>query len=64
MNTITFEALNIPSYHPARDSHDTFFLRNGTLLLRTHTSNVQIRTMERQSPPLRIITLGRVYRCD
>jgi phenylalanyl-tRNA synthetase alpha chain len=58
-----FEALNIPSYHPARDSHDTFFFPNG-LLLRTHTSNVQIRTMKAQPPPLRIITLGRVYRCD
>ena len=58
-----FEALNIPSYHPARDSHDTFFFPNG-LLLRTHTSNVQIRTMKNQAPPLRIITLGRVYRCD
>lgn len=58
-----FEALNIPSYHPARDSHDTFFFPNG-LLLRTHTSNVQIRTMREQAPPLRIITLGRVYRCD
>lgn len=58
-----FEALNIPSSHPARDSHDTFFFPNG-LLLRTHTSNVQIRTMQEQAPPLRIITLGRVYRCD
>jgi phenylalanyl-tRNA synthetase alpha chain len=58
-----FEALNIPSYHPARDSHDTFFFPNG-LLLRTHTSNVQIRTMKKQAPPLRIITIGRVYRCD
>lgn len=58
-----FEALNIPSYHPARDSHDTFFFSNG-LLLRTHTSNVQIRTMKQQPPPLRVITLGRVYRCD
>ena len=58
-----FEALNIPSYHPARDSHDTFFFPNG-LLLRTHTSNVQIRTMSSQKPPLRVITLGRVYRCD
>lgn len=58
-----FEALNIPSYHPARDNHDTFFFPN-RLLLRTHTSNVQIRTMSKQQPPLRIITLGRVYRCD
>ncbi len=58
-----FEALNIPSHHPARDSHDTFFFPN-KLLLRTHTSNVQIRTMEQRQPPLRVITLGRVYRCD
>jgi phenylalanyl-tRNA synthetase alpha chain len=58
-----FEALNIPAHHPARDSHDTFFFPSG-LLLRTHTSNVQIRTMEQRQPPLRIITLGRVYRCD
>jgi phenylalanyl-tRNA synthetase alpha chain len=58
-----FEALNIPSSHPARDSHDTFFFPNG-LLLRTHTSNVQIRTMRQQPPPLRVITMGRVYRCE
>lgn len=58
-----FEALNIPAHHPARDSHDTFFFPNG-LLLRTHTSNVQIRTMEQHQPPLRVIALGRVYRCD
>ncbi len=58
-----FQALNIPDYHPARDSQATFFFKNG-LLLRTHTSNVQVRTMEKQPPPLRIITLGRVYRCD
>src|SRR5262249_45756534 len=56
-----FEALNILAHHPARDSHDTFFFPNG-LLLRTHTSNVQIRTMRQQKPPLRLITLGRVYR--
>ena len=58
-----FGALNIPDYHPARDAHDSFFFPNG-LVLRTHTSNVQIRTMEKQSPPLKIITIGRVYRCD
>ncbi len=58
-----FQALNIPDYHPARDSQATFFFKNG-LLLRTHTSNVQVRTMENRPPPLRIITLGRVYRCD
>lgn len=58
-----FQALNIADYHPARDSQATFFFENG-LLLRTHTSNVQIRTMEQRKPPLRIITLGRVYRND
>ena len=58
-----FEALNIPPHHPARAMHDTFYFPNG-LLLRTHTSNMQIRVMEQQPPPLRLITLGRVYRCD
>ena len=58
-----FEALNIPPHHPARAMHDTFYFANG-LLLRTHTSNMQIRVMEQQPPPLRLITLGRVYRCD
>lgn len=58
-----FEALNIPETHPARAMHDTFYFDSG-LLLRTHTSPVQIRTMERQSAPLRIIAPGRVYRCD
>ncbi len=58
-----FEALNIPAHHPARAMHDTFYF-DSRLLLRTHTSNVQIRTMEAQSPPVRIIAPGRVYRCD
>jgi phenylalanyl-tRNA synthetase alpha chain len=58
-----FEALNMPAHHPARAMHDTFYF-NAHMLLRTHTSNVQIRTMEKQAPPLRIIALGRVYRCD
>lgn len=58
-----FEALNIPKNHPARQMHDTFYLRNGHLL-RTHTSNVQIRTMESQEPPIRIVSAGRVYRSD
>ncbi|MEE4376889.1 MAG: phenylalanine--tRNA ligase subunit alpha [Candidatus Competibacteraceae bacterium] len=58
-----FEALNIPEHHPARAMHDTFYF-DSRLLLRTHTSNVQIRTMETQQPPLRIIAPGRVYRCD
>ncbi|MGB0662833.1 MAG: phenylalanine--tRNA ligase subunit alpha [Pontibacterium sp.] len=58
-----FEALNIPSHHPARAMHDTFYFDAQTLL-RTHTSGVQIRTMEVQKPPVRIICPGRVYRCD
>ena len=58
-----FEALNIPAHHPARDMHDTFYISD-TLLLRTHTSPMQIRAMEQQQPPLRIIAPGKVYRCD
>lgn len=58
-----FEALNIPSHHPARAMHDTFYI-DATHVLRTHTSPVQIRTMERVRPPIRIICPGRVYRCD
>jgi phenylalanyl-tRNA synthetase alpha chain len=58
-----FEALNIPEEHPARAMHDTFYF-DAHRVLRTHTSPVQIRTMERQKPPLRIIAPGRVYRCD
>ena len=58
-----FEALNIPETHPARAMHDTFYF-DATTLLRTHTSPVQIREMEKQQPPLRIIAPGRVYRCD
>ncbi len=58
-----FTALNIPEYHPARALQDTFYLTDGRVL-RTHTSPVQIRVMESQSPPIRIITPGRVFRCD
>ena len=58
-----FEALNIPSHHPARSMHDTFFF-NANTLLRTHTSGVQVRTMESEKPPIRIICPGRVYRND
>jgi len=58
-----FEALNIPQDHPARDMQDTFFVANGCLL-RTHTSPVQIRTMETRKPPLQIIVPGAVYRHD
>lgn len=58
-----FDALNIPATHPARTSHDTFYFPDGRLL-RTHTSPVQIRAMQTLGAPLRIITPGRVYRCD
>ena len=58
-----FEALNIPKDHPARDMQDTFYVKPG-VVLRTHTSPVQIRTMERQNPPIRIIAPGAVYRHD
>ena len=58
-----FTALNIPDDHPARAMHDTFYF-NADTLLRTHTSPVQIRVMEKQTPPFRIIAPGRVYRCD
>ncbi|HEU4602133.1 MAG TPA: phenylalanine--tRNA ligase subunit alpha [Steroidobacteraceae bacterium] len=58
-----FEALNIPANHPARAMHDTFYFGDGRLL-RTHTSPVQVRVMQEQKPPLRVIAPGRVYRCD
>ena len=58
-----FEALNIPPSHPARAMHDTFYF-DAHRLLRTHTSPVQVRYMENNQPPLRIIAPGRVYRCD
>lgn len=58
-----FEALNIPGHHPARAMHDTFYFGDGRLL-RTHTSPVQIRVMEKSAPPFRLIAPGRVYRCD
>ncbi|WP_133131072.1 phenylalanine--tRNA ligase subunit alpha [Legionella yabuuchiae] len=58
-----FEALNIPGHHPARAMHDTFYFGDGRLL-RTHTSPVQIRTMQKLKPPFRLIAPGRVYRCD
>jgi phenylalanyl-tRNA synthetase alpha chain len=69
-----FEALNIPEFHPVRDDMDTFYVEaftesgaktpTGSLLLRTHTSPVQIRTMEKQKPPVRVIVPGKVYRRD
>ncbi len=58
-----FEALNIPKDHPARDMQDTFYVKDG-VVLRTHTSPVQIRVMESRKPPIRIIAPGAVYRCD
>ena len=58
-----FEALNIPAHHPARAMHDTFYV-DQTTVLRTHTSPVQVRVMENEKPPLRVICPGRVYRCD
>jgi phenylalanyl-tRNA synthetase alpha chain len=64
-----FEALNIPEFHPVRDDMDTFYLNlptgaRGPLLLRTHTSPVQIHTMEKRKPPVRVIVPGKVYRRD
>ncbi len=58
-----FEALNLPKYHPARDMQDTFYFKDGALL-RTHTSPVQIRTMLKQKPPIRMISPGAVFRRD
>jgi len=58
-----FEALNIPKDHPARDMQDTFYISDD-VILRTHTSPVQIRVMERRRPPLKVIAPGKVYRCD
>lgn len=63
-----FEALNIPAHHPARAMHDTFYVdlpgTPGKHVLRTHTSPVQVRVMETEKPPIRVICPGRVYRCD
>ncbi|GGB57861.1 phenylalanine--tRNA ligase alpha subunit [Roseibium aquae] len=65
---LNFTALNFPEGHPARDMHDTFFFNEKEdgerLLLRTHTSPVQIRTMRNEEPPIRVIIPGRTYRCD
>ena len=59
-----FTALNIPESHPARQEHDTFYLKGNKKLLRTHTSPVQIRVMRRDPPPIKIIAPGTTYRCD
>ena len=61
--THNFDALNMPGWHPARDLQDTFWLENGQLL-RTHTSNMQVRYMETHEPPLKIVVPGRVYRYE
>src|SRR5436190_16328966 len=58
-----FTALNTPEDHPARSMHDTFYVEGG-MVLRTHTSPIQVRYMETHSPPIKIIALGRVYRVD
>ncbi|MDD5533391.1 MAG: phenylalanine--tRNA ligase subunit alpha, partial [Syntrophales bacterium] len=58
-----FEALNMPKDHPARDMQDTFYISD-SIVLRTHTSPVQVRIMEKRKPPVRIIAPGKVYRCD
>jgi len=58
-----FEALNIPKNHPARDMQDTFYISED-IVLRTHTSPIQVRVMEQQRPPVRVIAPGKVYRCD
>jgi phenylalanyl-tRNA synthetase alpha chain len=58
-----FEALNIPKNHPARDMQDTFYVSDD-IVLRTHTSPLQVRVMEKQGPPVRVIAPGKVYRCD
>lgn len=58
-----FEALNIPKYHPARDMQDTFYVSDN-IVLRTHTSGAQPRVMEKTDPPVRIISPGKVFRCD
>ena len=58
-----FEALNIPKNHPARDMQDTFYISED-IVLRTHTSPIQVRVMEKQPPPVRVIAPGKVYRCD
>jgi len=63
MDYYNFEALNMPKDHPARDMQDTFYVEND-IVLRTHTSPVQIRTMEKRRPPVRVISPGKVYRPD
>lgn len=59
-----FDALNIPSHHPARQSHDTFYLKDVDMLLRTHTSPVQVHTLKQNKPPIRFLAPGRTFRSD
>lgn len=59
-----FEALNIPESHPARDMQDTFWFKDAAHLLRTHTSNIQIRGMEEKKPPFKFVGPGKVFRCE
>jgi len=59
-----FAALNLPPEHPAREMHDTIYIRGSALLLRTHTSSVEIRAMEQRRPPLRVIVPGKAYRSE
>jgi len=63
-NYYNFNALNIPDHHPAREMHDTFYIDSPDYLLRTHTSSVQIRTLLKNKPPIKIISPGRTYRSD
>jgi phenylalanyl-tRNA synthetase alpha chain len=64
LDKYNFEKLNMPPYHPARDMQDTFYVRQPEVLLRSHTSSVQIRTMEKSEPPIAIVSPGTVYRVD
>lgn len=64
LDKYNFEKLNMPSHHPARDMQDTFYISSPNVLLRSHTSSVQIRTMQKNDPPIRIISPGTVYRVD
>lgn len=64
LDKYNFEMLNMPSHHPARDMQDTFYVSAPNVLLRSHTSSVQIRTMESKNPPIQIISPGTVYRVD
>lgn len=64
LDEYNFEKLNMPSHHPARDMQDTFYVAHPNVLLRSHTSSVQIRTMETQKPPIQVISPGTVYRVD